>query len=267
MSNYAMSNYGMGLDVPTPLPGNPGNISKVGPTGYNYCGSKYGMQQMLSNLGYYGGAIDGSIGPASQAAMKRFGSASGAPDITSNAFCQALIAAWTKKTSGGAGWMSHLRVVDAETGGSSVHQTTSSSGGGADPRTASWWEKLSTTQKVVGGGIAAVFGLAVFSYFAKKKKGGYKANLRSAPVRRSKKKWAQAVDRGIARRGTEGALTRQARRAGYDNTLTFARKAMSGWRNGSRTMVNKKTGKKQPVTLRTMRRANFALNVQPKKKR
>ena len=32
-------------------------------------------------------------------------------------------------------------------------------------------------------------------------------------------------------------------------------------------MVNKKTGKKQPVTVRTMRRANFALNVQPKKKR
>lgn len=263
-----MSNYGMGLNVPTPLPGNPGNISKVGPTGYNYCGSPYGMQQMLSNLGYYGGAIDGSIGPASQAAMKRFGSASGAPDITSNAFCQALIAAWTQRAGSSGGSVNYAAssaFVNANTGGS-TNQTTSSSGGGADPRTASWWEKLSTTQKVVGGGIAAVFGLAVFRYFSMKK-GGYKANLRSAPVRRSKKKWAQAVDRGIARRGTEGALTRQARRAGYDNTLTFARKAMSGWRSGSRTMVNKKTGKKQPVTLRTMRRANFALNVQPKKKR
>jgi len=266
MSNYAMSNYGMGLDVPTPLPGNPGNISKVGPTGYNYCGSAYGMQQMLSNLGYYGGAIDGSIGPASQAAMKRFGAASGAPDITSNAFCQALIAAWTKKTSGGAGWMSHLRVVDAKTGGAPNYVAASSSGGGAPPRTASWLEKRTTTEKIaIGLGATAVTVGVLYALMGWGKIGTYSAN-RSTPPRR-KKKWAQAVDRGIARRGTEGALTRQARRAGYDNTLTFARKAMAGWRNGSRTMVNKKTGKKQPVTVRTMRRANFALNVQPKKKR
>jgi len=55
--------------------------------------------------------------------------------------------------------------------------------------------------------------------------------------------WIQKATASIKRRGTEGAFTKSARRAGYSDTLAYARDVMSGKVKG-----NKK-------------RANFALNV------
>lgn len=60
--------------------------------------------------------------------------------------------------------------------------------------------------------------------------------------------------------GTEGAFTRQARRAGYDDTFAFAQKVMDGWRSGRRKVYNKREKRYQGITEKTMRRANFLIN-------
>ena len=79
--------------------------------------------------------------------------------------------------------------------------------------------------------------------------------------KQSNPKWIQAVDKEIEEKGTEGAFTAQARKAGYTDTMDFARKVMKGWKSGKK-VYNKRTGKTQTISLRTMRRANFAINVQ-----
>lgn len=84
---------------------------------------------------------------------------------------------------------------------------------------------------------------------------------------RSKKKWAQAVDRGMQERGTVGSFTTQARSAGYSDTMEFARKVMAGWRDGSKTVYNKRTRRNMRITKRTMYRANFAINIQKRRRR
>lgn len=60
--------------------------------------------------------------------------------------------------------------------------------------------------------------------------------------------WIQKATASIKRRGTEGKFTAEARKAGYPDTLEYARAVMSGKVKG-----NKK-------------RANFALNVNKRKK-
>ena len=78
--------------------------------------------------------------------------------------------------------------------------------------------------------------------------------------------WIGEVDQEIEDDGTEGAFTRQARRAGYKNTMEFARKVMKGWRSGKKTVFNKKTKKQQGITKQTMSRANFAINAQKRRR-
>ena len=70
----------------------------------------------------------------------------------------------------------------------------------------------------------------------------------------------------IEAKGTEGAFTKQARRAGYKDTMEFARAVMDGWRSGKKKVFNKKTRRLQRITEKTMDRANFALNVQKRRK-
>ena len=98
-----------------------------------------------------------------------------------------------------------------------------------------------------------------------------KAKRKKNPTRRRNKghDWIQGVDREIEEDGTEGAFTKQARRAGYKNTMEFARKVMAGWDSGRKKVWNKREQRYQNITLRTMRRANFAINVQknPSRKR
>jgi hypothetical protein len=90
---------------------------------------------------------------------------------------------------------------------------------------------------------------------------GYTARYEN-PRRKNPAKWAQAVDKEMEERGTVGAFTKQARRAGYSDTMEFARKVMAGWRSGKKTVYNKKTRRQQKITQKTMYRANFAINVQ-----
>ena len=80
--------------------------------------------------------------------------------------------------------------------------------------------------------------------------------------RRNEARWIRSVDREMEERGTVGAFTKQARTAGYDDTMEFAHKVMEGWNSGRKTVYNKRTRRQQKISLKTMRRANFAINAQ-----
>jgi hypothetical protein len=80
-------------------------------------------------------------------------------------------------------------------------------------------------------------------------------------------KWLQEADADIEAAGTEGSFTKQARRAGYKDTMEFARKVMAGWRSGKKKVWNKREKRWQGVTVKTMRRANFAINAQKSRRR
>ena len=88
------------------------------------------------------------------------------------------------------------------------------------------------------------------------------SDLTSNWLKLNPEQWLQEADEEIEEAGTEGAFTKQARRAGYKNTMQFARAVMKGWRSGKKTVLNKKTRKQQGITKKTMSRANFAINAQ-----
>jgi len=99
---------------------------------------------------------------------------------------------------------------------------------------------------------------------------------RSAPKRGAGGRWLQRADRAIAKKGTAGSFDEQAARAGYPDALEYAAAIMKSWRAWTAagkpqktkpTVQNRKTRRKQGITLKTMRRANFALNAQKRKKK
>ena len=67
------------------------------------CGSSFATQQMLNDLGYPVGAVDGQIGNATFKALKNFTAASGVSytpgSFPSGAVCDALSAAWNAKNA------------------------------------------------------------------------------------------------------------------------------------------------------------------------
>lgn len=79
-------------------------------------------------------------------------------------------------------------------------------------------------------------------------------------------RWIQKVDKRIEKRGTEGAFTKQAKRAGYNDPMEYAAKIMAAWRSGRKRVYNRKTKRDQKISLQLMRRANFALNVQSRRR-
>lgn len=86
--------------------------------------------------------------------------------------------------------------------------------------------------------------------------------MRSRKLKKSRKSnnWIQNVDKEIDKKNTKGAFTRQARNAGYENTLDYAKAVMKGWKKDKK-VYNKKNKRMQRITEKTMRRANFALSV------
>lgn len=87
----------LGVAVPTPLPGQPNYAPDMIAKGYAYCGSKFGFQQMLQDLGYYQapltGKIDGPTVRAAQSFAADHGIAWSSAGLT-DAFCQKLIGVW-----------------------------------------------------------------------------------------------------------------------------------------------------------------------------
>ena len=69
----------------------------------------------------------------------------------------------------------------------------------------------------------------------------------------------------VTSKSKSGVFTAQAKRAGYPTALAYAKAIMKRWRAGFETVKNKKTGRMQRVTIKTMRRANLALNLQKRR--
>ncbi|MCP4240250.1 MAG: hypothetical protein GY772_06775 [bacterium] len=243
---------------------------------------------MLRALGFYKGVVDGKItaGGMTEQSLARYARSKGV-DASSGitpALCAALINDY-KATTGATPAVSTTRplpgTVSARTlkpqylakltankvaappavpGAAPV--ASPSQGATAAPsakgETPNWWEQRSKNEKIaIGIGATAVTVGVLYALIGWEKTGTYSANRYTPP--RRKKRWAQKVDAGIARRGTEGAFTRQARRAGYEDTMEYAVHVMCDWYNGdtARSARNKKT----------MFRANLALNFQGKKRR
>ena len=77
--------------------------------------------------------------------------------------------------------------------------------------------------------------------------------------------WIQEVQEEIEEDGTAGRFTAQARRAGYKDTMAFAKKIMHEWRAGRERVWNKREKRWQKVTTMTMRRANYLLNTRQRR--
>lgn len=82
--------HAFGASVPLES-GGVGATSSVPP----YCGGQRQFQQMLKDLGYYPGAIDGKVGSGTLRGAAAFARANGLPTghVTS-AFCKTLVASW-----------------------------------------------------------------------------------------------------------------------------------------------------------------------------
>lgn len=89
--------FGLGLDVPYVKFGTAHGTGT--PTTALYCGDPFALQQMLTDLGFYSGMIDGNVGSESLAAVSKFADATGAlytkGTLPQGATCTALMAAWS----------------------------------------------------------------------------------------------------------------------------------------------------------------------------
>ena len=98
----------------------------------------------------------------------------------------------------------------------------------------------------------------------------YRKKMGVTLVKRAKKnpsgRWIQKVDKRIEKKGTEGAFSKQAKRAGYSDPMEYAARIMAAWRSSRKRVYNRKTKRDQVISLKLMRRANFALNVQGRHK-
>lgn len=225
---------GFGLMVPTPLPGQPSYAPNMQATGFNYCGSQYGFQQMLQDLGFYKGAIDGKAGTATITAAKNFAAQYGAPwgGSLSNQFCQRLMDVWQAQMQGppiaqGPVQMPSTQVPPPPTGrptgtppngagppqpGTTTTQPPLSEPGFFDKAKA-WWDGQSTGAKVaIGVGGAAVVGLAIWALVGKKKT--TESATPNRRRRRGRRRYRQNPLRGGSSRKTIGRNIAKLRREG-----------------------------------------------------
>jgi hypothetical protein len=225
--------YGaFGLAVPVPLPGQPNNVADMKPVGHSYCGSKFGFQQMLADLGFYSGAIDGKIGPGTLGAAEDFATTHGAPwgGPLSNEFCVKLIEVWTASQAQPAADpvtqtptttsrqmvtlskvpRSILRLRPSTVATQQAQTATqpngngNGNGGGLLDRIKAWWGSQSTVTKgAVGVGAAGIVGLVIYSFV---KKGGAPATATPNPRKRNKEKFIAAQRaKGRSRKQAEAA--------------------------------------------------------------
>jgi hypothetical protein len=176
-------------------------------TGYNYCGSKFGMQQMLQDLGYYSGTIDGKVGTGTLNAMKKFGNDHGVPIVgsLSNAWCQKLMSEWQARMQPApapapappppAGRPngqppSNGGPVATPGNGNGAPVPSNGNGNGVAPapgagpidKAKAWWNEQSTGVKAaIGIGGVAIVGLIIYALVGGKKK--------ATPNRRRFKTW------------------------------------------------------------------------------
>lgn len=168
------------VQVPTPIPGNFNRIATVRATGYNYCGDVRGLQQMLADLGWYKGMIDGNFGRGSRQSAEAAAREYGVPFIKggtiNNAFCQAVMDAWVAQNAPSPspappkpppGSPSPTEPAPlpspsepASSPGGEVAPTSQGGGGGG---ITGWWNQQDKNTKIaIGLGAVGIVGLGVY---------------------------------------------------------------------------------------------------------
>lgn len=97
---HAMS--GFGLDVPYTKSSGQTGVAKVDVKSDGQCGSYLGVQQMLADLGYNPGAIDGAAGKGTGNALSAFAQSAGVQHsgyYPQKPVCDALITAWSQRSA------------------------------------------------------------------------------------------------------------------------------------------------------------------------
>lgn len=194
---------GFGLDVPYTKPNGDIGAAALTANASGTCGSLYGVQQILTDLGFYSGKIDGQMGSGTFTALRTWSESTGGPytkgTYPNAATCQALMSQWAAKstpapapvqTAAPAQSQSYpsagvstspvsAPVSTASAGGSKVAVLSSSKvnkalhaavtgtrapGSGGGPL--AWFQAQSTPVKaaVVGGGVLAVGGIAYLAF-------------------------------------------------------------------------------------------------------
>lgn len=188
-----MGSVGFGLDVPYQQ----GGKSFVGKPGTGaHCSDPKAMQQMLNDLGFNAGTVDGQVGNNTLKAMKAFAASVGMPDPgfgAKGAVCEALMAAWQ------AVMMPSPPSSSAPSPVPSVPTTTQPKTTAGLPKRIpkksttpvsvfsspkAWWDSQSTNMKV-GVGVGAVVVVGAVGYVAF---GGKKS---ATPNRRRRRRRAQ----------------------------------------------------------------------------
>lgn len=148
---------GLGLgfgDATVPFTTSKGVTGTATATTQASCGSLFGVQQMLSDLGYHA-AVDGIYGPETSGALSSFAQEHGVPyqsgTLPSGQVCQALEDAWLAR---GSQPTSPDVPVLPPSGGTSMPATTSP---GITDSIKNWWTSQTTTTKylIAGGGAVA----------------------------------------------------------------------------------------------------------------
>lgn len=163
-----MSFYGFGLDVPYIKKGT--TIAKIGKAvadNSGRCGDAYALQEMLKDLGYYKGDIDGQLGSQSIAAWQSFckdyGVSTSGATFPQKTQCQAIMDSWEASQSPGTpesppplpgGSSASQQPVNVTVTPKPKAKSSSKSG------MAKFWEDRSTAEKaaLIGGGLFAVAG-------------------------------------------------------------------------------------------------------------
>lgn len=225
---------GFGLDVPWAY-----GVANVDPT-KGYCGSIAGLQQMLAELGFYKGTVDGKWGSGTQTAVVKFAQANLPPGALTAGinptFCQAVIDKWQALHGPPPGTSPPAPSGGTSTGKKMISPTVMSQiigpfqmgpGGattttGAEPAVEApreegvmgWWSSQSTGTKVaIGIGAAAVVGLAIYALMGA---GGAAATPNPRRGRRRRARRGRRV-RGARSRARKGRVlrTRGGKRLGH----------------------------------------------------
>jgi lysozyme family protein len=171
-----MFGFGFGLDVPMMKFGTMSTIGAPAASNEGTCSDPFALQQMLKDLGYYGGAIDGAIGSGTMTALRKFAEETGAPytkgTFPKAATCQAVMDAWAAKmapaqvpapspTAQASGSGPGHFLLSPTLMQSLFKKTSTPTSGSAAPGS-SWWGSQTTVTKVavVGGALVVVGGVA-----------------------------------------------------------------------------------------------------------
>ena len=175
-----MSYYTIPYQAPASGVGQPPGGSTTPP----YCGSISAMQQMLSDLGYYAGVVDGIYGVGTEGAMAEFKRVEGLESVfVTGEDCQRLIERWNARAGGGVapvplpgtGPAARLKrqmvrvarrpmVQDTRTQPPPNGAAVATVGPGALDKASRWWAAQSTPVKagVIVGGVA-VLGVGAYA--------------------------------------------------------------------------------------------------------